>query len=389
MEPQSDSTPSFPGDGYPALPIEKILQVGDLEATEPSETLTPLSGTEGEVIGLSRQGREIHGFRLGSGPRKISLIGGCHADEPVGPDMLRRLTEFLVTRAPDHPLLRWATWYLVPHVNPDGASDNQGWAKRRLPTTDHLGQEDQGYEIAPYLRGVVRELPGDDMEWGFPLEATDRDARPENLAVADFLRPGAPFSLHASFHSMGFAAGPWFLLEPGWVDATQELRSTLTTRVESMGYLLHDVDRKGEKGFHRIGPGFCTRPDSRAMAAHFIEKGDAETAAAFRPSSMEWVGSLGGDPLTLVSEMPLFLLPTQIPDLPDAPPHPTGTEGRLAFLAWTHRRMKDLTPEDFRLEVKRFGLRPMPLRDQMRLQLGFLDEGLRAISTRNTPLAGP
>ncbi|MCB1036733.1 MAG: peptidase, partial [Acidobacteria bacterium] len=82
-----------------------------------------------------------------------------------------------------------------------------------------------------------------------------------------------------------------------------DLRNKLTRTVSQMGFGLHDVDRKGEKGFHRIGPGFCTRPDSRAMAAFFIARGDAETAALFRPSSMELVRSLGGDPLTLVSEM--------------------------------------------------------------------------------------
>lgn len=380
MEQQTDSPPRPQDEGAPTLPIEAILQQEPLALSGLQGDAAQGDAAQGDVIGLSRQGREIHGYRIGSGPLHVSLIGGCHADEPVGPEMLRRLAAFLATQAPDHPLLRQMTWYLVPHVNPDGAFDNQSWATRTVATVDHLGQEDQGFEIAPYLRGVVRELPGDDMEWGFPLEADGREARPENLAVADFLRPGAPFALHASFHSMGFAAGPWFLLEPSWVEATEDLRQALTARVESMGYLLHDVDRQGEKGFHRIAAGFCTRPDSRAMAAHFIEKGDAETASAFRPSSMEWVGSLGGGPLTLVSEMPLFLLPTQISDLPDAPPHPTGTEGRLAFLAWTHRRMKALTPEEFRLEVERFGIRPMPLGDQMRLQLAFLEQGLRAIA---------
>ena len=33
-------------------------------------------------IGGSRQGREILGYRFGRGARRVSLIGGCHADEP-------------------------------------------------------------------------------------------------------------------------------------------------------------------------------------------------------------------------------------------------------------------------------------------------------------------
>ena len=47
------------------------------------------------------------------------------------------------------------------------------------------------------------------------------------------------------------------------------------------------------------------------MVAYFQERGEAETAALFRPSSMEYMRQLGGDPFTLVSEMPLFLRPTE------------------------------------------------------------------------------
>jgi hypothetical protein len=67
------------------------------------------------------------------------------------------------------------------------------------------------------------------------------------------------------------------------------------------------VDRGGEKGFVKLADGFATRPDSRAMQAHFRGLGEDATAALFRPSSMETVRALGGDPLTIVSEMPLFL----------------------------------------------------------------------------------
>ena len=44
---------------------------------------------------------------------------------------------------------------------------------------------------------------------------------------------------------------------------------TLGRQVGELGYVLHDVERGGEKGFHRIDEGFTTRPDSRAMKAHF------------------------------------------------------------------------------------------------------------------------
>jgi zinc carboxypeptidase len=320
-----------------SLPIEEIL---DSEAPPP---LRP--------IGLSREGREILGTVLGSGPRRVSLIGGCHSDEPVGPAMLRRLISHLASGPEDTSY----TWYIVPHVNPDGEARNAAWSEHTLPAVDHLGREDRVFDLRLYLRHAMRERPGDDMEFGFPRGASDDGARPENRAVADFLAGGAPFALHGSFHSIAFAPGPWFLIEPAWVDRTGDLRNALRERVRAMGYGLFDVDRGGEKGFRRIDEGFSTRPDSRSMIAWFEERGDPGTAAKFRPSSMEYVRSLGGDPFTFVSEMPLFLRP-----LPEGD---TGRPDDPIFRAWLEH-------------VETAGVPGMPLRDQMRLQLAFLEQAL-------------
>jgi hypothetical protein len=216
----------------------------------------------------------------------------------------------------------------------------------------------------------MREKPGDDMEFGFPRSPEDDGARPENRAVAAFLAGGAPFDLHASFHGMAFASGPWFLIEPAWIDRTAGLRQSLRERVKSMGYRVFDVDRGGEKGFRRIDEGFTTRPDSRSMVAYFEERGDPEMAAKFRPSSMEHVRSLGGDPFTFVSEMPLFLRP-----LPEGD---TGRPDDPVFRAWLERTAL-AGPEEVKVGMEEAGVRGMPLRDQMRLQLAFLEEGLRAV----------
>jgi zinc carboxypeptidase len=341
------------------LPIEEIL------AGEALPSLRPIV----RPIGRSREGREILGTVLGSGPRRVSLIGGCHSDEPVGPAMLRRLSAHLASR-PGDPLLSSFTWYLVPHVNPDGEARNLSWSAHTLPAVDHLGQEDRVFDLHLYLRNVMREKPGDDMEFGFPRSPGDSGARPENRAVADFLAGGAPFVLHASFHGMAFASGPWFLIEPAWVDRTAELRESLRQRVKSMGYRVFDVDRGGEKGFHRIDEGFTTRPDSRSMVAWFEERGDPEMAARFRPSSMEHVRSLGGDPFTFVSEMPLFLRP-----LPEGD---TGRPDDPVFRAWLERTSL-AGPGEVKAGMEQAGVRGMPLRDQMRLQLAFLEEALRAV----------
>lgn len=340
------------------LPIEEILA--------PEASAIPSR----HVLGISREGREIPGYVFGQGPLHVSLIGGCHADEPVGPAMLRRLASFLASRLADDPLLTAATWYLVPHVNPDGEARNAAWSGTALPAADHLGREDHVYDVALYLQHVVRELPGDDMEFGFPRGSDDSGARPENRAVAAFLAEGAPFHLHASFHGISFTSGPWFLIEPEWIDRTTELRESLRRRVRSMGYQPFDVDRGGEKGFRRIDEGFTTRPDSRSMVRWFEERGDFETAAKFRPSSMEYVRSLGGDPFTLVSEMPLFLRSLEEGE--------TGRPDDPRFRAFLGR-LAGKAPDEVRAEAERSGVRGMPLRDQMRLQLAFLDAGLKAV----------
>ena len=351
------------------LPVEEILARDPLQSPPEGRPI-------GSAIGSSREGREIIGHVFGSGPLHVSLVAGCHADEPVGPAMLRRLAAWLAQRPaapPEDPWLSAATWYLVPHVNPDGEARNASWSGTTLPAVDHRGAADSTYDLALWLRGAVREPPGDDMEFGFPFDADDDEARPENRAVASFLDAGGPFHLHASFHSIGFATGPWFLIEPAWIDRTGGLRERLRQRVRAMGYGLFDVDRGGEKGFRRIDEGFSTRPDSRSMRAWFEARGDAATAALFRPSSMEHVRSLGGDPFTMVSEMPLFLRPLEEGE--------TGRPDDPRFRAWRSRLSALRTAGEVHAEAARSGVLGMPLRDQMRLQLAFLNEALAAVSS--------
>ncbi len=336
----------------PELAIDRLLAAG--------APRRPAAG--GERLGVSREGRDVTGYRIGSGPRAVSLIAGCHADEPVGPAMLDCLAAWLLALPPDSPPVADLAWYLVPHANPDGEARNARWTAGAFG-----GDPEAGFDPGLYLRHAVREAPGDDVEFGFPRGQSDARARPENRAIAAFLRSGAPFSLHASFHGMAFAAGPWFLLEAAWTDRTGALRERLRRRVRALGYRLHDVDRRGEKGFRRIDEGFTTRPDSRAMAAHFEALGDAATAALFRPSSMEFVRSLGGDPLTLVSEMPLFLLP---------PEHYAG--GDVLRPAVVRELAAERDPARIRALAAERGVEPMPIADQMRLQLEYLQAGLDA-----------
>ena len=354
------------------LPVEQVLDSSFVDA-----------GREAQLLGLSREGREILGYTLGQGPIHVSLIGGCHADEPVGPEMLSRLAGYLVALAEKDPLLTGFTWLIVPHVNPDGAARNRRWSDQTMPCSDSRGEGDRVYALAPYVRGAVRELPGDDIEFGFPRSATDRSARPENLAVAGFLRARRPFRLHISFHGMAYADGPWFLIDREWIDRTVEMRRRLASTVHGMGYRLFDIDRRGEKGFFRVAEGFSTRPDSEAMREFFRQRGEDEVAARFRPSSMEFVRSLGGDPLTLVSEMPLFLLPQERGGVGRVPEYTPGISDKAGFQLWLQRFAGERSAAEVQAEAERIGLRGMPIRDQMRLQVEFLNEGLRAVRREN------
>ena len=325
----------------------------------------------GEVIGRSRMGRPIAAYTIGEGRLHVSLVAGCHADEPVGPRFLQRFVGYLASED-GTALRRAATWSIIPHINPDGASANAAW---QTPGAPH-------YDFADYLRHRVRELPGDDIEFGFPRRESDRGARPENRAAWEFWRAGAPYDLHVSLHGMSVAAGPYFLVERSWWPRFGDAAASLTREVEGAGYTLHDVERHGEKGFHRLARGFCSRPDSRAMKRHFVGLDDPATAARFRPSSMEAVRRLsGGDTLTLVTEMPLFITPGVGDTL--GPPDPVLLRWRERIAEWDARiRATDGASAAARVqatvrdEAAQEGLAAMPVRDQMRFQWAFIRMGL-------------
>ena len=353
----------------------------------------PATPEQGRKLGLSREGRPIRGFVFDASPSSdervwsVSLIAGCHADEPVGPAMLDRLVSYLSEinrKQPNHSLVQRFRWTIVPHVNPDGEVRNRPWT-RSLGEPGMWGQE--GYphfDLPTYLHHVVRETPGDDIEFGFPRGADDIEARPENLVVADFLREGfearGPYSLHASFHGMAFAAGPWFLIDREWIPHSASMRDELRTLEGD--WTFHDIDRAGDKGFSRIDRGFTTRPDSRAMREHFLALGDEETARRFRPSSMEFVRSLGGEPpgpLTIVSEMPLFLVPDSLYRGDGADLIRPEAVREIQSLAASVDLRDRTAARSVRERARRHGIRPMPVGDQMQWQLRFLNAALRCI----------
>lgn len=319
-------------------------------------------------VGRSRAGRPVPAWVMGKGPIRVSLIAGNHADEPVGTRFLRKLLAFLAGHPDAGQWLERFTWLIIPHVNPDGAEANRGW-------TD----APEAFSLPRYLAHVYREPPADDVEFGYPVLGLQGAKRPENAFVYDCWRKFGPtFHLHASLHSMAISFGAWFLLEPTWIERTAPLRQACAEQVRQLGYPLLKLDRGGEKGFFFVAPGFGTRPNFRSMRDYFLAREDAKQAAHFHPSSMDSIRSLGGDCLTLVSELPHFLLPPV--DQKAAWPDPGYRQWKDRLDRWkAELKLGRKLPEEVARSAHDLGLRPMPIRDHMALQWGMIRHGLQMV----------
>lgn len=307
-------------------------------------------------LGPSEEGAMLYGVEIGTGDHVVSLIAGNHADEPVGPETLRSFVlNALEQRNKMEPWLRRYRFVVVPHTNPDGEARNREWIER-WP------------DLEAYLRHAVRELPGRDLEYGYP------SMRPENEHVSAFLREHGPFALHASLHGMSAGEGAMLLINRPWTFRTQRLRDAFRRAVRARGLRMHDHNRKGEKGFFWIEPGYQTTPRGDAMRTYFQAQDDPATAQKFHDSSMEFVMSLGGDPLAMVTELPLFLVENENPT-PGRPDQYLKLRERLPEV---RARLERGKPVDDLLAP--FTLRPVPLDTAMRLQLRAIELGLQTVA---------
>lgn len=247
-------------------------------------------GASANTIGYSEQGRAILGFVFGQGDLTVSLTGGAHADEPVGPNTLYRLVWSLSN--PDgglKSLLARFRFLIIPHVNPDGDAANADWI-RKWP------------DPGAFLQFAKRELPGRDVEFGYP------DMRVENRAAAGFWQQWSPADIHFSLHGMSFSEGYLLLIHDNEVMPDRSWRARYDLRMRRVGLLPHDHDRSGEKGFRYYGPGFTSTPCGKAMSEYFRQQGDEKTAGLFHDSSMEYHLRRNPKALCMVTEIPLFLL---------------------------------------------------------------------------------
>ena len=314
-------------------------------------------GFRRDHIGVSEEGHEIYGYVFGTGAIRVSLMAGAHADEPVGPETLRRLLVSVAEAGGAErytKLLSTYTFYVIPHVNPDGEQRNWPWIEK-WP------------DLRAYASMVLRELPGRDVEFSYP------ERRQENIAISRWLAEAGPFHLHMSLHGMGFSDGAMLLIEKNWSYRTDRLQSGFSEVAKMLGLGLHDHNRKGEKGFFQIAPGFTTTPEGKAMRTYFESHGDPATAMLFGDSSMEYVRSLGGDPLCLVTEMPLFLVRgTASVGSPDA--YLEFKSEHLPLL-----RLPSTESNEVEKIIEQYGLEPLPISEAGRLQLTALDIGLESV----------
>ncbi|SHK08955.1 M14 family zinc carboxypeptidase [Rhodothermus profundi] len=342
----------IPDEATPVFRTQEMVRAALKSACQSSKGLATFY-----EIGRSEEGRPLDAIVMGRGQQTVLLLAGAHADEPVGPETLRWLViEGLRQAERLQSLLERFRFVILPHINPDGEARNRCWTER-WPS------------LEAYLAGVVRELPGRDLEFGYP------DLRSENRAIADFLRAHAPFSLYINLHSMGFAEGALLLIERHWSFRTETLQQAFAEAARAAGLELHDHNRKGEKGFFYLGPGFMTTPEGEAMRTFFLAQGDPDTAAHFRMSSMEFTRSLGGDPLCLVTELPLFVVRHR----PSPPGVPVAyLEFREQLPALRLRAQKGVSLDEAR---RFFGLRALPLPIAMRLQLQTIGFALETVAT--------
>jgi hypothetical protein len=201
--------------------------------------------------------------------------------------------------------------------------------------------------------------------------------RPENGHVAAFLREHGPFAMHASLHGMSAGEGAMLLINRPWTFRTQRLRDRIVQAAAAHGLRMHDHNRKGEKGFFWIEPGFQTTPRGDAMRTYFRAQDDPATARKFHDSSMEFVMGLGGDPLALVTELPLFLVENEDPT-PGRPDNYLALRERLPEI-----KAKLEAGDDVDDLLAPFGLHPVPLETAMRLQLRAIELGLDTVRDKS------
>lgn len=149
------------------------------------------------LAGSSTGGIPIYHIRFGTGSLKVLVVGFPHCNEPIG-----GLTVFsLMTLLRDgNPGLVNADveWHIVPCIDPDGATLNEGWTQ-------------QPFSLGSHMRNYYKQVPRDQVECSFPLQHKRLEFNQPTAeamvlqSLLERIRPDFFFSLHNTN-----AGGVWY-----------------------------------------------------------------------------------------------------------------------------------------------------------------------------------
>jgi zinc carboxypeptidase len=158
------------------------------------------------TVGRTVRGQTIHGIQLGTGSRRIALIGAIHAGES-GPELILPALERILTDHKD--LLAHVSIAAIPSVNLDERrrlAEGVPWYLRTNANGVDLNRNyPADWETTDYNYGLDTSDP-DSMTYRGPAPASE----PETRAVIDFLRANPPEAVF-SFHCLASICGAHLL----------------------------------------------------------------------------------------------------------------------------------------------------------------------------------
>jgi Zinc carboxypeptidase len=270
-----------------------------------------------ETVGGSAEERPIELLTVGHGRRPVLLVGVPHPNEPIGTLTIDFLTRLLCEDDALRARLD-VTLFAIPVADPDGFVLNEGWFK-------------DTFSPLRYALEFYRPPHREQVEWSFPVDyktlrfTTPAPETATVMRVMERVRPEVFYSLH----NAGFC-GVYFY-------ASHD-RPALFRR-------FHDLVARQGLPLHRGEPEV---PYLRTLAPAVYELFSIEDTYEYLARTLDedpaalieagtcaddWLKRMGGDPFSLVCELPYYTAPA----LDDT--SPAGLTRRDAVLAGTAREL--------------------------------------------------
>jgi hypothetical protein len=273
--------------------FNKFCSVEDLRTLV--DTLRADSGFHVEEAGTSESGNPIYHVRFGSGSVKALFIGFPDSNEPIGGLTVFSLLTLLAAR--NRALVSAdVEWHVVPCIDPDGATLNEGWSQHP-------------FDLERYLRNFHRPAARDQVDCSFPIQykrlsfdSPTKEAR-VLMGVIDRVRPDFYYALHNNSGAMG----AWLLLSRdighSYYPQLQRLLADLGIPIQLSAPFGGQTDRFAEGIYEGI--------DTRKYYDN-LEKSvpDPEKVLGIGGRSYEYAAEINPDVLSFVSELPFVTHPS-------------------------------------------------------------------------------